>query len=278
MAGRPDLTLAVETAPVRVEGDPVRLEQVISNLLHNAIKYTPPGGRIAVRVGQEGKEAVVRVRDDGVGIPPEMLPHIFDLFTQVESSLPRSQGGLGLGLPLVRSLVELHGGRVTVESEGPSRGSEFVVRLPLARAEEPDAAADARRTAPAGSAAGLLVLVVEDNRDGRESLRDLLEIWGHRVELAEDGPDGLAKALALHPDVALIDIGLPGIDGNELARRIRASLNGISPCLIAMTGYGQPEDRSRALRAGFDTYLVKPVEPDTLSRLLAETRERRDAH
>ncbi len=278
MAARRDLTLAVETEPVRVEGDPVRLEQVISNLLHNAIKYTPPGGRISIQVAHEGDEAVVRVKDTGIGIPREMLPRVFELFTQVESSLPRSQGGLGLGLPLVRSLVELHGGRVTAASDGPDRGSEFTVCLPLGR---PAAGRGSRPAHPhaarTGTASGMLVLVVEDNRDGRESLRDLLEIWGHRVEVAEDGNDGLAKALAVRPDVALIDIGLPGIDGNELARRIRARMNGDGPCLIAMTGYGQPEDRSRALQAGFDTYLVKPVEPDTLSRLLAETQGHRGA-
>jgi len=288
MAERRDLALGVATEPVRVQGDPVRLEQVISNLLHNAVKYTPPGGRISVRVRQEGEEAVVRVQDSGIGIPAEMLPHIFDLFTQVESSLSRSQGGLGVGLPLVRSLIELHGGRVTAASEGPGEGSEFAVRLPLARPAEARGAGRDRRRSPRAAAAGaeapesaaaigLLVLVVEDNPDGRESLRDLLEIWGHRVVLAEDGNAGLAQALATHPDVALIDIGLPGIDGNELARRIRATLNGDCPCLIAMTGYGQPEDRARALQAGFDTYLVKPVEPDTLSRLLAETRERQVA-
>ncbi|HEY8019453.1 MAG TPA: ATP-binding protein [Thermoanaerobaculia bacterium] len=288
-AERRDLALGVATEPVRVQGDPVRLEQVISNLLQNAVKYTPSGGRISVRVRQEGEEAVVRVQDSGIGIPAEMLPHIFDLFTQVESSLSRSQGGLGLGLPLVRSLIELHGGRVTAASEGSGKGSEFAVRLPLARAAESRGAGrDRRRSpraaagveapeAPGGGDTGLLVLVVEDNPDGRESLRDLLEIWGHRVVLAEDGNAGLAQALATHPDVALIDIGLPGIDGNELARRIRATFNGDCPCLIAMTGYGQPEDRARALQAGFDTYLVKPVEPDTLSRLLAETRERRAA-
>ena len=277
LAERRDLSLVVDTAPVSVEGDPVRLEQVISNLLQNAIKYTSPGGRITLRVAEEEGEAVVRVADTGIGIPPEMQPRIFDLFTQVESSLPRSQGGLGLGLPLVRSLVELHGGRVAVASAGSGRGSEFTVRLPLGPTSigcGPRAPQRAHRTSTSG---GMLVLVVEDNRDGRESLRDLLEIWGHRVELAEDGYDGLAKALSVHPDVALVDIGLPGIDGNELARRIRASMNGDCPCLIAMTGYGQPEDRNRALEAGFDTYLVKPVEPDVLSRLLAETRERRPA-
>jgi len=266
------LALEVTTEPVEVDGDPVRLEQIVSNLLTNAIKYTPPGGRIALSVGGVGGEAVIRVSDSGIGIPPEMLPRIFDLFTQVESSIPRSQGGLGLGLPLVRSLVELHGGRVGAASPGAGGGSEFTVRLPLlaAGAAVQTSAAAARVVSGGGPRPGTRVLVIEDNQDGRESLRDLLEIWGYRVELAEDGPSGLARALASPPDVALIDIGLPGLDGNEVARRILSTLNGNTPCLIAMTGYGQPEDRGRALEAGFHTYLVKPVDPETLSRLLAE--------
>jgi two-component system, sensor histidine kinase len=312
-AERQHLKLVVNTEPVEVDGDPVRLEQIVSNLLHNAIKYTPPGGRIEIAVGRsagspgagpspllsqppplppgegaekkkrggretpetpEDSEAVIRVSDSGIGIPPEMLQRIFDLFTQAESSLPRSQGGLGLGLPLVRRLVELHGGRVTAASPGPGGGSEFTVRLPLGRpGAAPSHPLPPRAVRGEADRSGLRVLVVEDNEDGRESLRDLLEIWGCRVELAEDGPRGLDRALAAPPDVALIDIGLPGFDGNEVARRIRASLDGHAPCLIAMTGYGQPEDHSRALAAGFDTYLVKPVDPEVLARLLAEVHE-----
>ena len=271
------LALAVATEPVEVHGDPVRLEQIVSNLLHNAIKYTPPGGRIGISVEKAGGEAVIRVSDSGIGIPFEMLPRVFDLFTQVESSIPRSQGGLGLGLPLVRSLVELHGGRVSAASPGPGGGSEFLVRLPLHQRDDsvsPAAALPARSVRGGASRpGGLRILVIEDNQDGRESLRDLLEIWGYRVDLAEDGPSGLQQALDAPPDVALIDIGLPGLDGNEVARRIRASLNGSTPCLIAMTGYGQPEDRGRAMEAGFNTYLVKPVDPETLSRLLSEVCE-----
>jgi len=273
-AERQQLTLEVATEPVEVEGDPVRLEQIVSNLLHNAIKYTPPGGRIAISAGVVGGEAMIRVTDSGIGIPTDMLPRVFDLFTQVESSIPRSQGGLGLGLPLVRSLVELHGGRVTAASPGPGGGSEFTVRLPRrqagAEASQTPSVLPQRTAAGNSSGQGLRILVIEDNQDGRESLRDLLEIWGYRVDIAEDGPIGLERALTSPPDVALIDIGLPGLDGNEVARRIRANLNGHSPCLIAMTGYGQPEDRGRAMEAGFNTYLVKPVDPETLSRLLAE--------
>jgi len=279
------------TGPLVVDGDPVRLEQVISNLLHNALKYTPVGGRIEVELACEGDlpggpdsgftegrrcdngSAVVRVRDTGIGISADMLAHIFEPFTQLESSLARSQGGLGLGLPLVRSLVELHGGRIDARSDGPESGSEFTVRLPLGD----QAAWTAARTRPAArgeaSQEGLNILVVEDNLDGRESLRDLLEIWGHHVEVAASGSEGLARALATRPQVALLDIGLPELDGNELARRIRAALGRDGMRLIAMTGYGQPEDRLRSLNAGFDDYLVKPVDPGQLARLLDGLRE-----
>ena len=271
------LTLSTRTQAAWVEGDPVRMEQVVCNLIHNAIKYTPRGGGIWVSLASEDEEAVLRVRDNGVGISREMLARIFEPFTQVESSRKRSEGGLGLGLPLVRSLVELHGGTVRAFSDGRGRGSEFVVRLPRV---------EAMATAPAPTPAlmpvgpgdevdpvekpSLRVLVVEDNPDGRESLRDLLEIWGHQVDLAENGPQGVEKALSTLPDVALVDIGLPGLDGNEVAQRIRAALDGDRMALIAMTGYGQPEDRRRAIQAGFDAYLVKPVDPGDLSRLLLE--------
>jgi signal transduction histidine kinase/ActR/RegA family two-component response regulator len=283
LAASHDLTVETEAEPTRVTGDPVRLEQVICNLLQNAIKYTPPGGRICLSVHCEKGEGVVRVRDTGVGISEDMLPRIFEPFTQVESSRTRSEGGLGLGLPLVRSLVELHHGEVEAHSAGPGEGSEFVVRLPLRKGERatvrpsrlPEHAAVSRSSSQA-PASPLRVLVVEDNEDGRESLRDLLELWGHEVELAENGTQGVEKALALHPDVALVDIGLPGIDGNEVARRIRAVFGTANMELIAMTGYGQAEDRRRALQAGFDSYLVKPVDPAHLGRLLATARNTRE--
>jgi signal transduction histidine kinase/ActR/RegA family two-component response regulator len=272
-----ELTLELRTEPVCVEGDPVRLEQVVCNLLHNAIKYTPRGGSISVSAGEEEGKATIRVRDTGLGISADMLAKIFEPFTQVESSRKRSEGGLGLGLPLVRSLVELHGGTVEASSAGRGQGSEFMVRLPLhpLGAAAVVSAAGTPMEMPAGSRtaagpAGLRILVVEDNHDGRESLRDLLELWGHSVETAENGPDGVEAALTWLPDVGLIDIGLPGLDGNEVAQRIRAALDGDALVLIAMTGYGQPEDRRRALQAGFDAYLVKPVDPDELARTLQE--------
>jgi two-component system, sensor histidine kinase len=280
LAASNGLEIEVETQPVLVQGDPVRLEQVLCNLIQNAVKYTPRGGRIGVSVGAEDGQAVVRVRDTGIGLSAEMLHTIFEPFAQVESSRQRSEGGLGLGLPLVRSLVAMHGGAVEAKSEGPGKGSEFIVRLPLLPEEK---AGTFRRTAPARSgrvlqpAAGLHVLIVEDNEDGRESLRELLEIWGHKVSLAGNGPEGIEMAFAIRPEVALIDIGLPGLDGNEVARRIRSILDEEEISLIAMTGYGQPEDRRRALQAGFDRYLVKPVDPAVLSQLLSEALHRGQA-
>jgi signal transduction histidine kinase/ActR/RegA family two-component response regulator len=280
LAASHGLHVEEETEPAQVSGDPVRIEQVICNLVQNAIKYTPRGGTIRLSVRREGDEAVIRVGDTGVGISPEMLPRIFEPFTQVESSRTRSEGGLGLGLPLVRSLVELHGGGVAASSDGPGQGTDFVIRLPLRSGEAPPRPSrrPGRAAAPAARArAALRILIVEDNLDGRESLRDLLEIWGHEVVLAEDGAQGVEKALESQPDVALVDIGLPGLDGNEVARRIRAAFATDHVELIAMTGYGQPEDRRRALQAGFDSYLVKPVDPAHLGRLLTAVRPGRRA-
>jgi len=275
------LRLRVDIEKALVEADPVRIEQVVCNLIQNAVKYTPRGGSLTVSARAEAGMGVVRVADTGIGIPEAMLPHIFEPFIQVESSRLRSEGGLGLGLPLVRGLVLLHGGKVEAHSAGPGGGSEFVVSLPLKPLTSTHCFQDAPRPSRADGrmpGSGLRVLVVEDNRDGRESLRELLEIWGHQVEVAENGIAGLEKAFAAPPDAALIDIGLPKIDGNEVARRIRAVLDPDHIALIAMTGYGQPEDRRRAIEAGFDTYLVKPVDPSDLGRILIEVSQRRDPH
>jgi len=265
------VTLDVADEPLFVHGDPLRLEQVLSNLLGNALKYTPAGGHVHLSVKRNGDEIEIRVKDDGAGIAPDVLPRIFDLFAQDERTLARSQGGLGLGLSLVRSLVQMHGGQVSARSEGPGRGSEFIVRLP--RIMPPSEMARRADVEPT-RVPKLEIVVVDDNEDGRETLQVLLETDGHRVATAEDGRRAVDLILMARPDVALVDIGLPEIDGYEVARRVCAQAQ-VKPFLIAMTGYGQPEDRRRAIDAGFDRHLVKPVQPETLRRLLAELARRR---
>jgi len=255
--------VSVHTAPAWVSADPTRLEQVLTNLLANAVKYTPAGGEITVTVQRDGDHAVLSVRDTGVGIRPELLPRVFDLFVQADRSLERSAGGLGIGLTLVRQLAQLHGGTVEASSAGPGRGSTFTVRLPII-AGPPDTDDTA---GPAAAGPARRVLVIEDNDDAREMLRNVLVLLGHEVHEAHDGASGIEQARRVRPDAALIDIGLPGIDGYEVARRIRSELPGAR--LAAVTGYGQPEDRERALAAGFDEHLVKPVDPDQLQRVLA---------
>src|SRR5262245_19180578 len=258
--------LSMSAECVVVYGDPTRLEQIMGNLLDNALKYTPPGGQVSVAVGRSGRSAVLCVRDTGVGIAPELLPHIFDLFVQARRSIDRAEGGLGLGLALVRRLVELHGGTVIASSAGPGQGSEFTVRLP-ALATSPGPAAP-----PTGAAApsARRVLIVEDNADAREALALWLQGGGHRVEQAADGPAGLEIARADPPDVALIDVGLPGIDGYALARKIRAESRCDGMRLVALTGYSRSSDRERGHEAGFDTYLVKPVDPAELRSVLSD--------
>jgi two-component system, sensor histidine kinase len=255
---RHDVSVSVE--PLWVDGDETRLEQVVTNLVGNALKYTPEDGVIRVRVTADGSDAVLRVEDSGIGLPPALLPRVFDLFVQGDRGVERATGGLGIGLTLVRRLVELHGGNVQAASEGVDRGSVFTVRLPLV----PAPAAPAPLPAADGPAAARTVLLVEDNEDAREMLRYLLKLSGHEVYEAADGLDGLAAAAAVRPDVAIVDVGLPGLDGYEVARRIRLAPHGDRLTLIALTGYGQPEDRQRALEAGFDHFLVKPVDPEQL--------------
>lgn len=262
--------VSIPAEPLWLRADATRLEQVLSNLLTNAVKYTPDGGEIWLTCGSEGGEAVVQVRDTGRGIPPEMLPRIFELFTQVSPSIDRAQGGLGLGLTLVRRLVEMHGGHVIAQSEGLGHGAEFEVRIPLAESDTPHTEI-AGGLADGSPPAAKRILIVEDNVDSRETLRDLLELWGHQVEVAPDGAAGLVAFATCPPDVALIDIGLPGLNGYDLTRQIRAA--GVSPVvrLVALTGYGQPEDRRRALEAGFDDHLVKPLDPEKLRHLLSDS-------
>ena len=256
----------LETTPVWVDADVIRIEQIVGNLVSNALKYTPAGGTITIRVRQDEGSAVLTVEDTGVGMPPHLQSRIFDLFVQGERRLDRTQGGLGIGLTLVRRLVELHGGTVEAFSEGPDLGSRFTVRLRAITA--PRALGDASRP-PGWSVASRRILVIEDNADARAMLRHLLEIAGHEVHEAADGRQGLEMALSIQPDVALIDLGLPGLDGYEIARRLRAADERRNILLVAVTGYGSPEDRERSLMAGFDVHLVKPVDPDLLAGVLA---------
>ncbi|BDG04720.1 ATP-binding response regulator [Anaeromyxobacter oryzae] len=256
------LALDEPAGAVALLADPVRLEQVIANLAGNALKYTPAGGHVTVTIGSDGGEAVLRVRDDGIGIPRDQLSRVFETFAQVDTSLDRARGGLGLGLTVSRSIVAMHGGTIEAASEGPGRGSEFVVRLPVENGDGPATAA----LAPAGDRRRR-VLVIDDSDDNRSALRLALEHLGHEVAEAEDGKTGLQRAVADGAEVVVVDIGLPGIDGFEVARRIRAA-RGRSVLLVALTGYGQPDDRRMALEAGFDVHLTKPVQLDTLARVI----------
>jgi signal transduction histidine kinase/ActR/RegA family two-component response regulator len=269
-ARRHRLTVSQPGRPVWVSADPTRLIQVVGNLLNNAAKYSEESAQIALALEEDGGRAVVRVRDTGVGIPPDMLPKVFDLFTQVDRTVDRSQGGLGIGLTLVRTLVEMHGGTVEASSDGIGTGSEFVVRLPALPA---GAVGRAGSGAEAGAPpAAYRVLVVDDNPDARDSLAELLRLTGHEVRTAPTGPKAIEVARAWRPDVALLDLGLPGMDGYEVARVLRAEPFGGSLLLVALTGYGQDEDRRRTQEVGFDHHLTKPADPHGLARLLAGHR------
>ena len=262
------LVVALPADPVYFEADPTRLSQVLSNLLNNAAKYTEPGGRIEIVARQEGEDLVISVRDSGVGIPREMLPNIFEMFAQADRSLNRSQGGLGIGLSLVRGLVRLHGGTVSARSEGPGKGSEFVIRLPLRRVDKQPAPIRSRQPDQTRIKGPRRILVVEDNVDGARSLESLLKMLGHEVAVTHDGTAGLETARAFHPDLAILDIGLPGMNGYEVARRLRQMPEQRGLTLVAMTGWGKDEDRKKALEAGFNAHLVKPVELHDLEALL----------
>ncbi|HWM90126.1 MAG TPA: ATP-binding protein [Thermoanaerobaculia bacterium] len=269
------LTVTMPPDPVHLEADSARLSQVLFNLLNNAAKYTNPGGHIWLTVERERDGVSIRIRDNGIGIDPEMLPQVFEIFTQAEQSLERSHGGLGLGLAVVQSLVEMHGGTVTAHSEGIGKGTELVIRLPIRLPSRlPNTGNDTDQ--PPQSAgkdkdfAGLSksrILVVDDNRDAAESLAMLLQMWGHEVYLAYDGLDAVEAAAEFQPDVVLLDIGLPKMNGYEAAHRIRQAKQDV--VLIALTGWGQDEDRRRSREAGFDHHLTKPVEFEALQNMLA---------
>lgn len=262
---RHELRLLTPDEPVFVAGDAVRLTQVFANLLNNAAKYTNHGGHITVAIDREHDHAVVSVKDDGIGIAPGVLASVFDMFMQVDRSTRRAQGGLGIGLTLVKSLVAMHGGRVEARSDGPGLGSEFVVRLPLIQASSAArAAARCAQSLPARR-----ILIVDDSRDGGESLSVLLRVLGADVSLVHSGRAALQAVESFRPEVVLLDIGMPGMDGYEVARRIRANPANRGIMLIALTGWGQKEDRERSTAAGFDHHLVKPADIDQLRQLLS---------
>ena len=267
---RHQLVLERPPQPLTLRGDPMRLEQVFANLLHNAAKYTEPGGHIAVTVDVDGTTAIVGVRDDGIGMAPELLPRVFELFTQGDRSLDRSRGGLGIGLTLVQRIVQLHGGTIEARSDGLGRGSELVVRLPLLAAVAPAAVPSPPAEAEKTGGDRLRLLIVEDQADAAEGLAELMRMQGYAVEIALDGAAALAAAADRVPDVVLLDLGLPGLDGYEVARRLRELPGLRGSLLIALSGYGREEDRWRSREAGIDHHLVKPLDFAELDRLLSE--------
>jgi two-component system CheB/CheR fusion protein len=261
--------------PVKLHGDRARLSQVFSNLIGNACKFTPDGGRVVIDARIAGEHAVVSVRDNGIGIAADRIGGVFEMFSQIDNSLERAHGGLGIGLTLVRRLVEMHGGRVVASSAGLGRGSEFVVTLPLAGELRdvalPVVALPVVAAPPvAAPASGLQILVVDDNGDSADSLALLLSLAGHETHVARDGPQALARAEALRPDAILLDLGLPGLSGYEVCRRLRAEPWARTTPIVAITGWGQDDDRQRSKEAGFDGHLVKPIVLDELSALLGE--------
>jgi CheY-like chemotaxis protein len=252
---------------VFVNADRTRLAQVFANLLNNSGKYSDPNQPVSITVTREGGNAVVRVKDAGVGIHPEMIPRVFDMFRQADRTGGRSRGGLGIGLSIVKRIVEMHGGTVSVTSEGLGLGSEFVVRLPAIEGARADRRAD--QAAASGAPARRKILVVDDNADAAESLAALLSINGHETRMAHDGPEALQQAERFHPDIVFLDIGMPTLDGHETAKLIRKQPWGKEMVLVALTGWGQHEDRRRSKDAGFNHHLVKPADPVVVEKLLA---------
>jgi CheY-like chemotaxis protein/two-component sensor histidine kinase len=270
------LTTSLPAESLTLNADPVRLAQVISNLLNNAAKYTDEGGQIRLTAHRDKAHAVVSIRDNGIGISKAMLPKIFDLFAQGEHAHDRALGGLGIGLTLVRSLVEMHGGSIEAKSDGPGQGSEFVIRLPVSARQGSQTDRD-RQVLASDALVGLRILVVDDNRDAGDSLGILLELLGAEVCAVRDGPTALATLTTYRPDVVLLDIGMPSMDGYEVARRIRGNLDSDKVTLIALTGWRQEEDRRRSKEAGIDHHLVKPVNMQVLQRILAPLATKRSA-
>jgi CheY-like chemotaxis protein/two-component sensor histidine kinase len=263
------LELSLPDEPLLVEADLVRLTQVVGNLLTNAAKYTDANGQICVSAAREGSNVALHVRDDGIGIAPDMLPHVFELFVQADHASAKAQGGLGIGLTLARNLVQMHGGTIEAHSAGLGRGSEFIVRLPLLEQQRNESGEssgnDVRYEA---SAPGRRLLVVDDNQDAATSLAMLLRLRGHDVLVAHDGPSALAIAASYRPDAVFLDIGMPSMDGYEVARRLRQQPGMEAVVIAALTGWGQQEDRRRTTEAGFDHHLVKPPDSKILGNLL----------
>lgn len=277
-AGKHELTLVMP--PPRtlfVEADSTRLCQIVANLLNNAAKYTPDGGRIIVTVARQDSTVTVTVEDSGVGIPVALLPRVFDMFAQVDRSMERSQGGLGIGLALVRQLVEMHGGTVEADSQGPGAGSKFTVRLPASNAQPAAEPGIAAHKLHAAGAQGVRVLVVDDNVDGADTMAQFLGILGYETMTAHDGLTAVSAAASFRPDVVVLDIGLPHLDGHEVARRIRQTPAGREMLLVAVSGWGQAEDRQKSKDAGFDRHFVKPVELETLMDVMALVQRPRTA-
>ncbi len=267
-----ELTVDVPSEPIFLDADLVRLAQVFSNLLNNAARYTDRGGHIRLVARSEGGTAVVTIKDDGIGIPPDQLPYLFEIFTQLHRTLDRSRSGLGIGLTLVRRLVEMHGGMVQATSAGAGRGSEFVVRLPMSeRHSQRPPGLEPRERATPPPQARRRVLVVDDSDDSKESLATMLKIMGHDVKCASDGLEAVEAAATHRPGVVLLDIGMPRLNGYEAARRIRAQPWGRDMVLVAVTGWGQEADRRLAQEAGFDHHLVKPADVSMLEEILEAT-------
>jgi CheY-like chemotaxis protein len=267
-----ELTLALPGHAIYVDGDPIRLEQILMNLLENEAKYTKPGGKVHLSLEHRAGEAILSLRDDGIGLAPDTLENIFDLFTQINGSLAQSGGGLGIGLNLVRRLLELHGGRIQAHSPGLGKGTEFVDRMPggMQRTRS-QSSQDAQILVPLASTAlrARRLLIVDDNQDSAESMMMLAQSWGHEAMVANDGPSALKIALPFAPDMALVDIGLPGMDGYEVARRLRKASPDRELYLMALTGYGSEDDIRLAHAAGFDKHVVKPADLETLRVMMA---------
>jgi CheY-like chemotaxis protein len=262
------LTVMQPPARLMVDGDPARLAQAFMNILSNSAKYTDPGGQIELRVVNDGGFAAISVRDNGIGIPSHRLDRVFEMFSQEEAALSRARGGLGIGLSLTRRLVHMHGGTVAAMSEGAGKGSQFVVRLPLATAQPCTPDEEAPEELGGAQPAGLRILVADDNKDAAETLGLLLEVMGHEVRRVNDGEAAVHEAAQFDPHIVLLDIGMPKLNGYDACRQIRAQAGGSSRMVVAVTGWGQPQDVQSAQHAGFDQHMVKPIDPAVLARLI----------